>query len=31
MLTGYAKNETANLQPSILGKIRQEIDEDREA
>lgn len=31
MLTVYAKNETANLQPSILRKIRQEIDEDREA
>ena len=31
MLTLYAKNETANLPPATLRRIREEIDDDREA
>lgn len=31
MLTLYAKNETANIPPATLRKIRQDIDENREA
>lgn len=31
MLTIYAKNETANLPPAILRKIREEIEDGREA